>query len=75
MELDDDAGCPGKFIPVRGRTAAICYACERYGRPGDQIEPMAHMATPGGEWVCSERRSAGHVVTVDPESPLTHPHG
>lgn len=58
MLLDDSAGCPGVRDAIRGRAAAICHACARFGEPGSQIEPMAKRLS-GGEWFCPERRSTG----------------
>ena len=59
--LDDSAGCPGVRDAIRGRAAAICHLCSRFGEPSPHIEPMAKRIS-GGEWFCPNRRSAGTPV-------------
>ena len=56
--LDSTAGCPGVRDPIKGRAAAICHVCTRFGEPSPHIEPQAKRLS-GGEWFCPERRSSG----------------
>ena len=58
--LDDTSGCEGVRLPIKGRAAAICVGCDRWGQPSPHIEPMAKRLS-GGEWFCPNRRSAGEA--------------
>ena len=64
--LDSTAGCPGTRDAIRGRAAAICHLCSRFGEPSPHIKPQAKRIS-GGEWFCPNRRSGGEVVAVHEE--------
>jgi hypothetical protein len=62
---EDLAGCPGKYMPLRGYNAAICLGCARYGvRSANPIEPVA---APGPDrvWHCENKPRPAHSLTPE----------
>ena len=73
MLLAGEAACRGRFIPVTGKHAGICIACDRFNSDGRlHIQPQAHAAE-SGEWVCPNKRYGGHAQSVDPDFAPAHP--